>query len=188
MTLSTERGPHLSLVAKPAPQDKECMKAPPGDQKLSTEEEQELSESIAKLLGNYSVSSVLHELSLIVKQASENVDQTVAAQIEGARLCSALRQCLFEIWLFSSNHESANENQVEDLEEEKATAKGVSPRPLSETIQETIARLTAQVLALQSAGDNGRRKMSWILGQLLYTSERLILEDRLENGSIRRCC
>jgi hypothetical protein len=164
------------------------MKAPPHDQKLSREEQQELSKSIAKLLENYSVSSLLHELSLIVRQESENVDQTVDAQIEGARVCVAIRQCLFEIWFFSDNRESANENKLEDLEEEKATAQGVSPRPLSETIQKATARLTEQVLALQSVGDNGRRKMSWILSQLLYTSERLLLEDRLENGSVPRCC
>jgi hypothetical protein len=164
------------------------MKAPPHDQKLSREEKQELSESIAKLLENYSVSSLLHELSLIVKQESENADQTVDAQIEGARVCVAARQCLFEIWFFSDNRESANEDKMEDLEDEKAIDQGVSPRPPSETIQKTIERLTEQVLALQSAGDNGRRKMSWILAQLLYISERLRLEDQLENGSVPRCC
>ena len=158
------------------------------EQELSREEEQELSKSIAKLLEIYSVSNLLYELSLIVKQRSENVDQTVDAQIEGSRLCAAIRQCLFEISLFSNNRESASENQVKDLEEKKPTAQGIGPRPLSEPIQETIATLTAQVLELQSAGDNGRRKMSWILSQLLYTSQRLILEDRLENGSVRRCC
>jgi hypothetical protein len=158
------------------------------DQEQSRWEEQDLSKCIAKLLENYSVSNLLHELSLIVKQDSENVDQTVDAQIEGSRLCAAIRQCLFEISLFSNNRESANENQVKDLEEKKPTAQGVGPRPLSEPIQETIATLTAQVLELQSAGDNGRRKMSWILGQLLYASQRLILEERLENGSVRRCC